>query len=48
MGRFRVAEATISQVHQAMEEGMLTCRELTEAYLQRIEAYDKKGPEDLP
>ena len=44
MGRFRVAEATISQVHQAMEEGMLTCRELTEAYLQRIEAYDKKGP----
>jgi len=41
---FRVEEATIAGVHAAMKAGQLTCRALVEAYLARIEAYDKKGP----
>jgi hypothetical protein len=41
---FDVVEATISQVHDAMKAGRLTCRELVGHYLKRIEAYDKNGP----
>ena len=41
---FEVEEATISQVHNAMKEGRLTCRALVDQYLKRIEAYDKNGP----
>jgi amidase len=41
---FRVEEATIADIHRAMDQGALTCRALVEAYLARIEAYDKKGP----
>ena len=41
---FRVEEATIAQAHAAMKEGRLTCRVLVEAYLRRIDAYDKNGP----
>jgi Asp-tRNA(Asn)/Glu-tRNA(Gln) amidotransferase A subunit family amidase len=41
---FRVEETTIAQVHEAMKAGRLTCRALVDAYLQRIEAYDKNGP----
>lgn len=37
-------ECTIQQVHRAMERGELTCRQLTEQYLARIEAYDQKNP----
>ena len=37
-------ELTIAETHQAMLSGKLTARMLTEAYLARIEAYDKKGP----
>lgn len=44
MGRFSVAEATISQVHQAMLEGKLTCRELIKGCLEQIEKYDRQGP----
>lgn len=43
-GPFRVMEATISDIHLAMKEGRLTARELVEAYLLRIEAYDRAGP----
>ena len=39
-----VEEATISQVHEAMKAGRLTCRDLVNQYLKRIEAYDKNGP----
>ena len=42
--RFEVEEATIAQVHDAMRERRLTCRELVEAYIRRITAYDKNGP----
>ena len=41
---FEVEEATISQVHDAMKAGRLTCRALVGQYLKRIEAYDKNGP----
>src|SRR5512132_992063 len=41
---FRVEETTISQIHEAMKAGRLTCRALVDAYLRRIEAYDKNGP----
>jgi amidase len=40
----RVDELTISQIHSAMKAGRLTCRGLVEAYLRRIDAYDKQGP----
>ena len=39
-----VEEATISQVHDAMKAGRLTCRALVDQYLRRIDAYDKNGP----
>lgn len=44
MAEFPIMEATIRQAQHAMLEGKLTCRALTEAYLARIEAYDKQGP----
>ncbi|MCC6318365.1 MAG: amidase [Gemmatimonadaceae bacterium] len=41
---FRVEEATIAQIHTAMRRGALSCRQLVQAYLQRIAAFDKRGP----
>src|SRR4029453_14599660 len=41
---FRVEETTIAQIHAAMKAGRLTCRALVDAYLKRIDAYDKNGP----
>src|SRR5262245_55543777 len=41
---FSVEETTIAQIHAAMREHRLTCRQLVDAYLQRIDAYDKRGP----
>src|SRR5438128_12525542 len=41
---FEVEEATIAQVHDAMRAGRLTCRGLVDAYIRRINAYDKNGP----
>jgi Asp-tRNA(Asn)/Glu-tRNA(Gln) amidotransferase A subunit family amidase len=41
---FRVEETTIAQIHEAMKAGRLTCRALVDAYLRRIDAYDKNGP----
>lgn len=41
---FRLKEATISSIHAAMADGTLTCRELVEGYLSRIETLDKVGP----
>src|SRR5579859_8069739 len=41
---FEVEEATIAQVHNAMRERRLTCRQLVEAYVRRINTYDKNGP----
>ena len=41
---FRIQEATIGEIHQAMEDGQLTAQQLVESYLARIDAYDKQGP----
>lgn len=41
---FRIEEATIAQIHAAFKAKTLTCRALTKAYLDRIEALDKRGP----
>ena len=41
---FDVQEATIADIHAAMRAKKLTCRALVEAYLKRIELYDKQGP----
>jgi Asp-tRNA(Asn)/Glu-tRNA(Gln) amidotransferase A subunit family amidase len=42
--RFPVDETTIADVHAAMRAGSLTCHALVQTYLDRIDAYDKKGP----
>lgn len=42
--QFDVIEATIPSVHAAMDARRLTCRQLVQAYLDRIAAYDKQGP----
>jgi amidase len=41
---FPVAETTIAQLHAAYLTGTTTARDVTQAYLDRIEAYDKRGP----
>jgi len=41
---FEVHEATIAQIHAAMQEKRLTCRAVVEQYLRRIDAFDKNGP----
>jgi len=41
---FTVDEATIGDIHAALKSGEITCRKLAQMYLDRIEAYDKKGP----
>ena len=41
---FRVAETTIADIHAAYSAGSLTARQLVQIYLDRIDAYDKKGP----
>ena len=41
---FNILETTIEQVHAAFKSGELTCGRLVQMYLDRIEAYDKKGP----
>ena len=41
---FNVLETSIEAIHAAYKSGELTCRQLVQMYLDRIEAYDKKGP----
>jgi Asp-tRNA(Asn)/Glu-tRNA(Gln) amidotransferase A subunit family amidase len=41
---FVVEEATIADIHAAMQDGRLTAEALVRHYLDRIEAYDKEGP----
>jgi amidase len=42
--RFDVMEATIPGIQAAFDARRLTCRTLVQAYLDRIDAYDKRGP----
>ena len=41
---FQLEEATIAEVHAAFLSGELTCVDLVQGYLGRIEAYDQQGP----
>jgi len=41
---FNVVEATIGDIHAAYQAGTLTVRQLVQMYLDRIAAYDQKGP----
>jgi Asp-tRNA(Asn)/Glu-tRNA(Gln) amidotransferase A subunit family amidase len=41
---FHFQEATIVSIHDAFAAGRLTCRQLTQLYLDRIAAYDRTGP----
>ncbi|MFQ5851667.1 MAG: amidase [Candidatus Binatia bacterium] len=41
---FRLLETTIDDIHSAYKSGQLTSHQLVQMYLDRIEAYDKKGP----
>ncbi len=41
---FNFQEATIASIHNAFASGQLTCARLTKHYLDRIEAYNLKGP----
>jgi len=41
---FNLLEATIESIHAAYRSGELTSRQLVQLYLNRIEAYDQKGP----
>ena len=43
-GSFRLVETSVDEVHAAYKAGSLTAHELVQAYLDRIDAYDKKGP----
>ena len=43
-GGFTVPETTIADIHAAYRAGTLTARALVEAYLDRIETYDRNGP----
>ena len=41
---FRLEEATVAEIHQAMAAGVLSSEKLVELYLARIAAYDRAGP----
>src|SRR5258705_11026775 len=41
---FHLEEATIVSIRSAFASGQLTCTQLTKLYLDRIEAYNLKGP----
>ena len=41
---FHLQEATIASIHAAFAAGQLTCAQLTRLYLDRIEAYNLRGP----
>jgi amidase len=41
---FHLQEATIAGIHNAFAGGRLTCTQLTNLYLNRIEAYNLRGP----
>ncbi len=44
MARFALEEATVSTIHAAYAAGVISCVELVNLYLKRIQAYDKAGP----
>lgn len=43
--QFHLLEATVDEIHNAMRNSEITSKELVERYLERIDAYDRHGPE---
>src|SRR5262245_61183293 len=43
-GSFQIVETSIDDIHAAMKAGKLTAHQLVQQYLDRIDAYDKHGP----
>jgi amidase len=41
---FQLEETTIAAIHAAYRAGEITCADLVDRYLARVEAYDKQGP----
>ncbi len=41
---FKLEETTIAKIHTALRAGEVTCVDLVEGYLARIETYDRGGP----
>src|SRR2546427_1299979 len=41
---FEVQETTIADIHAALQARRITCAQLVQKYLDRINTYDKKGP----
>jgi Asp-tRNA(Asn)/Glu-tRNA(Gln) amidotransferase A subunit family amidase len=41
---FQIEEATVASIQQALRDKSLTCHTLVQTYLDRIAAYDHKGP----
>ena len=41
---FQIIEASIDDIQSAYKAGTLTAHQLVQAYLERIDAYDKNGP----
>src|SRR5712671_445721 len=41
---FQIVETSIDDIHAAIKAGRLTVRQLVQGYLDRIETYDKRGP----
>lgn len=44
-GQFQLLETTVDEIHDAMKDGEIMSQELVERYLERIDAYDRRGPE---
>lgn len=41
---FQLLETSIGDIHKAIQAGKLTCHDLVQQYLDRIQAYDQQGP----
>jgi amidase len=41
---FHLMETSIVDIHKALQDGTLTCHSLVQQYLDRINAYDQRGP----
>ncbi|HEY1294513.1 MAG TPA: amidase family protein, partial [Chloroflexota bacterium] len=44
MAIFDIVECTVAQLHAAYLDGSATARGVTQAYLERIERFDRRGP----
>ena len=44
MAPFQIVDTTIESIHSAYKSGQVTCRQLVQTYIDRIETLDKAGP----